>query len=155
MSSVNLGIAQRDSRRIKTALTKGWLLLMVCGICLEICGCKNPEVVWSAESKSPDGKMVAKGQAFANGGFGVSGIPATFVYLNWATGSQKPKEILEFANESDTTAGEAVEIKWLSPTQLEVAYRKDKQEVQFQAVKFGDIAISLRDLSSDTTNSSR
>jgi hypothetical protein len=53
--------------------------------------------------------MVAKGQALANGGLGVSGIPVTFVFLNWATGSQKPKEILEFANEPDTTAGEAVQ----------------------------------------------
>jgi hypothetical protein len=149
MSSVNLGIVQRDRRKIKTALSKGWLLVVVCGICLEMCGCRNPEIVWSAESKSPDGKMVATGQAFANGGFGVSGIPATFVYLNWASGSQKPKEVLEFANESDTVADEAVEIKWLSPTQLGVAYHKDKQDIQCQAIKFGDIAISVRNLSSN------
>jgi acyl CoA:acetate/3-ketoacid CoA transferase alpha subunit len=113
-----------------------------------MCGCKNPEIVWSTESKSPDGKMVAKGQALANGGFGVSGIPATFVYLNFAVGSQKSKEILEFANDSDGAAAETVEIKWLSPKQLEVAYHKDKQEIQFQAVRFGDVDITVKDLSS-------
>jgi len=123
------------------------LLLALLGLSLCLCGCKNPQIVWSLESKSPDGKFVATAQAFANGGFGVSGIPATFVYLNWAVGSQKPKEILEFANESDTPQGEAVEIKWLAPTQLQVAYRKDSQELQFQTVKFGDVNITVIDMS--------
>jgi hypothetical protein len=87
---------------------RGLVLMLVAALCLSVCGCKNPQSVWTAESKSPDGKMVATAQAFANGGFGVSGSPATFVYLNWATGSQKAKEILELSNESDTPEGESV-----------------------------------------------
>ena len=92
---------------------RGLVLMVLAAIYLSVCGCKNPQSVWTAESKSPDGKMVATAQAFANGGFGVSGAPATFVYLNWATGSQKPKEILELSNESDTPEGESIGIKWL------------------------------------------
>ena len=121
------------------------LTLMLLGMCISLCGCKNPQTVWSAEVKSPDGKMVATATAFANGGFGVSGAPATFVYLNWATGSQKPKEILELANESDTPEGGSVGITWLSPNRLEVTYRKDKQEVEFQAVRFLNVEIVITD----------
>lgn len=134
------------------ALTK-LVLVLVASICLSICGCKNPQSVWTAESKSPDGKMVVTAQAFANGGFGVSGSPATFVYLNWATGSQKPKEILELSNESDTPEGESVGITWISPTRLELTYRKGKQEIDFQAVKFLDVDISVTDLSKSSTDS--
>jgi hypothetical protein len=148
MPSINLLIVRRAGREATTVLSAGRLLIVLLGICLGMCGCRNSEIVWSAESKSPDGKMVAKGEAFANGGFGASGIPATFIYLNWATGSQKAKEIMEFANESDGADAEAVEIKWLSSKQLEGAYHKDKQEIQFQAVRFGDVNITIRDVSS-------
>lgn len=128
------------------------LTLMLLGMCISLCGCKNPQTVWSAEVKSPDGKMVATATAFANGGFGVSGAPATFVYLNWATGSQKPKEILELANESDTPEGGSVGITWLSPNKLVVTYRKDKQEVEFQAVRFLNVDIGITDGSTSSSN---
>ena len=94
--------------------------------------------------------MVATAEAFANGGFGISGTPATFVYLNWATGSQKPTEILALSNESDTPTGEAVGIKWLSPGKLEVTYSKDKQQIDFQAIKFLNVEIDVRDLSTNS-----
>lgn len=132
---------------------RGLVLMLVAALCLSVCGCKNPQSVWTAESKSPDGKMVATAQAFANGGFGVSGSPATFVYLNWATGSQKPKEILELSNESDTPEGESVGITWVSPTRLELTYRKGKQEIDFQAVKFLNVDISVTDVSKSSTDS--
>jgi hypothetical protein len=128
------------------------LTLMLLGISISLCGCKNPQTVWSAEVKSPDGKMVATATAFANGGFGVSGAPATFVYLNWATGSQKPKEILELANESDTPEGGSVGITWLSPNRLEVTYRKDKHEVEFQAVRFLNVEIGITGGSTSSSN---
>lgn len=124
------------------------LTLMLLGISISLCGCKNPQTVWSAEVKSPDGKMVATATAFANGGFGVSGAPATFVYLNWATGSQKPKEILELANETDSPEGGSVGIRWLSPNKLEVTFHKNKQEVEFQAVRFLNVEIGITDGSS-------
>lgn len=107
----------------------------------------RPHAPLAAMRQSPDGKMVVTAQTFANGGFGISGTPATFVYLNWATGSQKPTEILVLANESDTPTGEAVGIKWLSPGKLEVTYSKDKQQIDFQAVKFLNVEIDVRDVS--------
>jgi hypothetical protein len=132
---------------------RGLVLMLLAAVCLSVCGCKNPQSVWTAESKSPDGKMVATAQAYANGGFGVSGSPATFVYLNWATGSQKPKEILELSNESDTPEGESVGIKWVSPSRLELTYHKGKQEIEFQAVRFLNVDIGVTDLSASSADS--
>jgi hypothetical protein len=43
-------------------------------------GCKAAPT-WSTESRSPDGRMVATAETFANGGFAAPGASATFVYL--------------------------------------------------------------------------
>lgn len=126
------------------------LVLLLLYACLSSCGCKSTQIIWSTEVKSPDGQFVASAQTFANSGFGTDGIPATFVYLNWATGSQKPMEIMEFANESDSPDTGKVEITWLSPKRLEVSYSKDRQDIEFQAVRFADVSITLTDKSSAT-----
>jgi hypothetical protein len=123
--------------------------LLVLGVCSIACGYKGSQTIWSAESRSPDGKMIATARAFANGGFGISGVPATFVYLNWTTGSQKPMEILCLGNESDTSDDAAVKMNWLTPTHLELTYKRNRQSIDFQAVKFAGVDISLRDFSSE------
>jgi hypothetical protein len=127
--------------------------LFVFGLCGIACGCKGSQTIWSAESRSPDGKMIATARAFANGGFGVSGAPATFVYLNWSTGSQKPMEILSLDDESDAPDDVAMEMKWLTPKHLELVYKGNRQSIDFQAIKFAGTDISVRDLSSGTTSS--
>jgi hypothetical protein len=112
-------------------------------------GCRNPQIVWSLAVKSPDGRFVATGRGYANnGGFGSDGAPATFVYLKWAGGARTgERDILEFSNDSSSSEGEAVGIKWISSNRLEVTYRKDKQELAFQAVKFLDVQIDVADVS--------
>ncbi len=133
---------------------KGVLLFSPLLACILVAACKNPnpQVIWSAERPSPDGSMVAKANAFANGGFGMSGTPATYVYWNWAKGSQKPMLILSLEDESDSIADADVEINWLSPLHLEVTYRSDRQHVTFQAVRCGKVDISLRDLAAGENN---
>jgi len=128
-----------------------WILaipLIAAVVCLPVLGCRGSQTIWSAEARSPDGKMIATARAFANGGFGISGAPATFVYLNWAAGSQSPTEILILDDESDTPDGTKVDMKWLTPTRLELTYRGTVQHVGFQAVKFAGVDISVRDTSS-------
>jgi hypothetical protein len=100
------------------------------------------QVIWSVEVKSPDGEKVAAGKTFDNTGPGTDGPSVTVVYLNYKY--QKPKEILAFVNNSYPAADAAVDIKWLSSTRLEVTYHKDKQEVDFQAIKLGDVEITLK-----------
>ncbi len=95
--------------------------------------------------------MIATASAFANGGFGISGVPATTVYLNWTAGSQAPTEILSLDNNSDSPNGTSVGMNWLTPTHLELTYEGNRQNIGFEAVKFAGVDISLQDLSIPTT----
>lgn len=149
MSAIN-----RDSMGSTSWAVKA-ISLLILFVCVVVCGCKGSQTIWSAEARSPDGKMVATARAFANGGFGISGAPATFVYLNWATGSQKPTEILCLGNESDTSDDAAVGMSWLTPAHLEVTYKGNRQSISFQAIKFAEIDISVRDASSSATTAPR
>jgi hypothetical protein len=123
------------------------LLLCMCSLAS---GCKRTQTIWSAEARSPDGKMIATARAYANGGFGVSGSPATFVYLNWTAGSQSPTEILSLDDQSERAEETEVEMKWLAPNHLELTYAGKRQSIGFQAIKFDGVEISVRDTSSAT-----
>ena len=135
----SLGFYLRSMPRPLSGVSK---LLII--ITLTISGCRNPEVVWSTESKSSDGKMVVTAKAFANEGGGSGGAPGTFVYLNWATGSQKPREVLELSEDVVGVNAQSIVCNWVSPQHLELDYQSDKQEIQFQAVRFAGIEISLK-----------
>jgi hypothetical protein len=128
--------------------------LLILGACVLASGCRGSQTIGSAEAKSPDGKMIATARAYANGGFGISGAPSTFVYLNWTSGSQHPMLIFNLADESDAPDDTSVGMKWLTPTHLELTYKGSRQSVGFQAVRFADIDISVRDLSSQAANPS-
>lgn len=146
-----MGIINRDEAG-SSSWTVKTILLLVLVVCSIASGCNESQTIWSTEARSPDGKMIATARAFANGGFGISGVPATFVYLNWTTGSQKPIEILCVGNESDTSSDAAVGLNWLAESHLELTYKSNRQHIDFQAVKFAGIDISLRDLSSPTSS---
>ncbi|MFI5116012.1 MAG: hypothetical protein ACHP8B_04865 [Terriglobales bacterium] len=122
------------------------VLVLTLGLCVFLSACKAPPVS-SAESKSPDGRLVATAHTFANSGLG-GGPPTTFVYLNWATGSRPPVLILSLTGGSDTSVDKNVEMKWLNSTHLELKYNKN-QTVDFQAIKWGDVDLSLRDGTSE------
>jgi hypothetical protein len=87
--------------------------------------------------------MIAIAEAFDNGGFVSPGPNATFVYLNWTTGSQARKEILAFSGWPSESDGMKVAMSWLSPTRLELTY-KGKETIDFQAVKCAGVDISVR-----------
>ena len=125
-----------------------WQFVCLALSLLGLSGCRNinPQIIWSAAVKSPDGRFVASARTYANSGFGVDGVPGTFVYLNWAEGSQKPLEIMEFADESGDSNAEKVVMQWLSGNELEISYTKANQEIEFQAVRFSDVTIRLRAL---------
>jgi hypothetical protein len=148
MLSIILSTVRATGEIVKRVFYAAGVPTLLFGAFLGMCGCRNPQIVWSAESKSPDGVKIVTAQAYANRGFGISGVPATFVYLNWTTGSQEAKEIMDFGNEGDGADAEAVQIRWLSSNQLEVAYHGDRQKIGFQAVRYLGVDISIRDLSS-------
>jgi hypothetical protein len=77
------------------------------------------------------------------------------VYLNWTAGSQPPVQILNLSYEHEVPRGITnVEMKWLTPTRLEVTY-KGNPSIAFQAVKCGGVDISVRDLSGEPAGSSQ
>src|SRR5437867_9774179 len=99
-------------------------------------GCKA-QPTWSAEARSPDGKMIATASTFEQSGFGTGWVQTT-VYLNWTAGSQPKMLILAFSKGPSAPGGMSVEMKWLSPTHLELTY-KGKRPLDFQAVKCAGI----------------
>jgi hypothetical protein len=127
--------------------------LLILGVCLLVSGCKSSEIIWSAEVRSPDGNMVARARTVARSGFG-TGYIGTAVYLSSAKGSPPSTVILQLTDTFEKPSDEiTVEMKWLTPTRLELAY-KGHRTVDFQVAKCAGIDVSVRDLSSGTTNAS-
>ena len=104
-------------------------------------GCKASPT-WSAEAKSPDGKMIATASTFEQSGFGTGWVQTT-VYLNWAKGKQPRMLILAFSDGPAGPGGMNVGMNWLSPTHLELTY-KGERPLDFQAAKAGGVDISVR-----------
>jgi hypothetical protein len=117
--------------------------LIVVGICVLISGCKASPT-WSAESRSPDGKMIATAETFEQSGFGTGWVQTT-VYLNWTTGSQPKTLILAFSEGPAEPGGMNVGMKWLTPTHLELTY-KGQRPLDFQAIKCDGVDIAVQDL---------
>lgn len=116
------------------------VLSVTLGTLFLLCGCKAAPI-WSAESRSPDGKMVATAEAFTNGGFAAAGPATTLVYLKETTGSQKPTLIFVFSEgPPDSTQ---VKMNWLSPAHLELVY-EGQRTVDFQSVRYAGVDISVR-----------
>jgi hypothetical protein len=126
------------------------VFLPVCGLSLLLFGCNGPKKTWSAESRSPDGKMIATAETIVASGIGTGDV-GTRVYLNWSTGSQPETIIVAFAEGPDEPGGHDVRMTWLTPTHLEVSYGGHRA-LDFQAVKCHGIDISVREL--ETRNSS-
>lgn len=136
------------TNRILYALPICEFILLIVGSGALVC-CDGPRTVWSTESRSPDGKMIAHAWTVETSGIG-TGNPGTFVDLNWTNGSQSPTLILAFAYGADQPGhpgDKNVELNWLAPTHLELAYSGGRT-VDFQAVKCHGVAITLRQLPS-------
>lgn len=122
------------------------LMLSFLGLCVVAFGCSGQDTIWSGESPSPDGITVASAHTTATSGFGTGAI-WTEVYLGDVKHEREPMEILMFDDEAEGPSDEiSVNMEWLTPTHLEVTY-KGHQTVYFQAIKYGDLEISVRDLS--------
>jgi hypothetical protein len=133
----------------------------ICLIAISVCflgssGCwrEGVQTIWSAETPSPDGSWLANARTEQYGGFG-TGRVETDVYLKWIKGSQPPKLILMFFHDpNDPPRLISLSMKWITPSHLDVAYN-GRAKVNFQVVKYGDVDISLHNLSSETADISR
>ncbi len=121
---------------------------LILGVCVLASGCKGEgsETIWSAEARSPGGNMLASARTVANSGFG-TGYIWTAVYLSRTNESRSPTAILQLSDTFERPSDEiSVEMKWLTPTHLEVAY-KGHRTLDSHLVRWNGIDISVRDLS--------
>jgi hypothetical protein len=139
------GIFMKAHKSSRFAIFKA---LVIIGASVSVSGCDGPKVSWSAETRSPDGKMVAHARTIEPSGIG-TGDFGTFVDLNWTAGSQPSTVVLAFADGSDEPSNKNVGITWLTPTHLELTYTGHRT-LDFQAVKCHGVDISVRNLSTET-----
>lgn len=130
-----------------------WMLAV--GSCITAFGCrKGVETIWATEAKSPDGQWLAKAQTDQRSGFGTDGA-VTAVYLQPSNGARSPVQVLSFSqNQNAQTSLIDLKMNWTDGTHLEVSY-KEHPNLDFQAVKYAGIDISVRDLSNGTTNANQ
>ena len=140
-------------RECRSWISRTILLLMV-GACFLISGCRSSQTIWSAEARSPGGKVLAIARASATGG-GLSIVSSTntTVYLRWATGSRRDTTVLQLADATDDPVNTHVDMKWLTPTHLLLTF-KGNQTVVFQAIRWFDIEISAQGISAPAGNRS-
>jgi hypothetical protein len=143
---MNSGIGRRSA--MGTAIR-----LAIIGVCALISGCRNSDVMWSAESRSPDGYWLATAREERGGGFG-NAYDSASVYVKQIKSSRHPVEILEFSVGSRASQSGKLNLtmKWASPSHLDVTYNGHAATLDFQVVKSAGIDISVQDLSSATTN---
>lgn len=139
------------------------ILLTVLGVCFLATGCAPP-TVWEAEAQSPNGDYIAIARTVQNGGFGSAEILTT-VSLKPAHLPNRPMEVLEFSCEGPVprpytldniaNAGGTIDLtmKWVTPSQLSVTYNGRGGTLEFQAVKYQGVGVSLNDVSSDQPGS--
>ena len=124
--------------------------LLIISLCL-LTGCKNSERTWSAEAKSPDGKIVATAETLEPGGWGTGAPAETYVSLNWTSGSQNSTQIFSFNDGPNEPGCMNIGMTWLTPRHLELTY-KGHPSIDFEAVKWQEVVMSARNLST-TANS--
>ncbi|PYV31777.1 MAG: hypothetical protein DMG22_15595 [Acidobacteria bacterium] len=135
---------------------------VVFGVCLWG-ACSGASTVWKADVRSPDGSWIASASTTQIGGPGTDAID-TVVYLKPTKYSNPPQEILAFSSEgpvprpyvldNKANAGGTIDLsmKWIAPSHLEVTYDGRRGRLNFQVVKYLEIDISVRDISSEPTH---
>jgi hypothetical protein len=133
---------------IKSALIRKAVSLATIGVCVLVFGCKDSAIIWSAESRSPDGHWLVSASTEQFSGPGTAYVGTT-VYLQ--QDSNPRVEILGLANDSAYPAGvTSVGMTWLTPSHLELTY-EGHASLNFQLAKYAGIDISVRDLSKAKT----
>ena len=140
------------------------IVLMILGTCIFGAGCGSADTIWREELRSPDGLWLASADTVQNGGFGSASIQ-TQVYLEKTNGAKTRKEVLGFSCEGpaarpytlDNVANKGgtidLEMKWVSPSHLEVTYN-GRASINLQLPNYDGVEVSLKAPSRSSTNQS-
>jgi hypothetical protein len=118
-----------------------WISATAALFCL-FSSCDAVRTIWSDYSKSPDGRWIASAHSEESRGPGINFVK-TVVELKRVDDPDHRTQILLFDHQTDTVG---LQMKWLSPTHLDVTYNQHAS-LDFQVVKCAGIEISVRDLS--------
>jgi hypothetical protein len=120
------------------------------------CTSKDSLTVWKDSIPSPDGSYVATVDTIQNGGFGSASIE-TSVYLAQSGRPDQATKIVGLScdgpiprpyvldNVANNGGSVHMTVNWVTPAHLLVTYQ-GHAEIDFQAVKFGNIEITLQNL---------
>jgi hypothetical protein len=137
--------------------------LAFAGVCVS-CGSSTrqpPPTIWEASLPSPDGLWIAAANTIQNGGFGSASIDTT-VSLRKKDASGSGALVLAFScngpaarpyvldNKANAGGTIDLQMKWLSPSHLDVTYDNDPS-LEFQVTKHDGIDISAREVSNQQT----
>ena len=114
-----------------------------------LAGCRDWAPTWSTRVTSPDSTWVASAESVQNGG---PGTAADYTSVSLSRPGKKPVEVLLFNHQYATMT---LQMRWLTPTDLQVDYGPssrpgDTVTVDFQAVKLGPVSISLHRLADNS-----
>jgi hypothetical protein len=140
----------RRVRGSHSALLCQGMTVLIVSLCVLLSGCSNVATIWSTESRSPDGRWVARAVTEQHSGPG-NALLQTTVLLKHTKGPKEPIEVLLFTQDAKSID---LKMSWLTPSHLEVTYEQPA-EIDFQAIKCGGVDISVRDLSNGTMSSSQ
>jgi hypothetical protein len=123
-----------------------WLVLIT--VCTFISGCRDSEVIWSAESRSPDGFWVAAAKEERGGGLG-NAYDSVSVYLRPTKGSDPGVEVLQFSVGSHQSQSGKLDLtmNWETPAHLGVTYNGHAATLEFHIAKTSGVDISVQDRS--------
>jgi hypothetical protein len=107
-----------------------------------VTGCRDVATIRTAESNSPDGKWIASVQTDQYGGAGTAGLQSDVTFRR-AVGDKAKTEVLLL---SQQTPSVNLRLTWLTSSHLEITYDRPV-EIDFQAIRFGGVEITVRDLS--------
>jgi hypothetical protein len=136
----------------KTGRAAIFLFTVIVALGLSACG--GEATIWSTQLKSPDGRWLARAETTENSGFGTGSLE-TSVDLKWTSGSQAPETVLMLIHDPNSSSRTInLSMKWIAPSRLDLTYT-GKATVGLQVVKYGDVDISLHDLSNLRNNNSQ
>ena len=81
--------------------------------------------IWSVQSKSPDGQWLSSAKTEQHSGPGNASLQ-TLVYIEPTNRSASPEVVLTLSPTSESRSDmNDLEMKWLTPTHLEIGYDRD------------------------------
>jgi len=126
---------------LRKMLTQSAFFIAIAMVGLATSGCKGPnETIWSAQSKSPDNKLVAMARTENVDGPGIN-AQWTAVSLRQNFDSAKAIEVLTI--DEDSVAVRNLKMNWISPWHLDISY-DGGDRIIFQAIKCLGVDVTVQ-----------